>query len=112
MSAYIKSFEVWRYILNEDDELLEKYNNIWNKVSISMKEEFASQTIHNKKFLKTKIKSYRDEVTKFNDKEMAKVGSSYIYLVVIFNFFVLKKDKKYYPQVFFKKYKYIEEDNM
>ena len=53
------------YFLIEDDKLLEKYNAIWNKVSADIKEEFDNEPVYNKGFLKTKIKSYGDEVTAF-----------------------------------------------
>ena len=56
------------YFLTKDDDLLEKYNIIWDKVSADIKKEF----VHNNAFLKTKIKSYSDEVTGFSDKEMPK----------------------------------------
>ena len=39
-SAYAKSYDggiKWMYFLIEDEELLKKYNDIWNKVSNSMK---------------------------------------------------------------------------
>ena len=36
-----------------------------------MKEELESEPIYNKKFLKTKIKSYSDESTDFHDKEIS-----------------------------------------
>ena len=39
----------------------------------SIKQKFDNKIIYNKTFLKTKIKSYRDEVTNFPDKEMPKV---------------------------------------
>ena len=35
-SAYVKSYDVqtkWMYFFIEDDDLLETYNNIWDKVS-------------------------------------------------------------------------------
>ena len=41
----------------EDDDLLEKYKTIWNKVSANIKEEFDSELVYNKNYLKTKIKS-------------------------------------------------------
>ena len=44
------------YFLIEDDNLLEKYDIIWDKVSI----EFDSESFYNKEFLKTKIKSCGD----------------------------------------------------
>ena len=62
----------------EDEKLLKKYNVIWNKVSNSMKKEFDSELIHDKTFLKTKIKSYGDKVTDFHDQEIPKVVSNYI----------------------------------
>ena len=51
--------------LIEDDELLQKYNTIWDKVSADMKKEFDSEPIYNKIFLKSKIKSHGNEVTDF-----------------------------------------------
>ena len=39
----------------EDDDLLEKYNTIWDKVSTDIKKEIDSESVCNKKFLKTKI---------------------------------------------------------
>ena len=42
--------------LIEDDELLEKYNIIWDKFSADMKTEFYSEPVYKKEFLKTIIK--------------------------------------------------------
>ena len=42
--------------LSENDDLLEKYNTIWDKVSADIKTEFDSEPVYNKNFLKTKIK--------------------------------------------------------
>ena len=63
MSAYVKSWDgqaKWMYFLIKDDYLLEKYNR--DKVSADIKNEFDNEPIYNKIFLKTKIKSYGDEV--------------------------------------------------
>ena len=48
------------YFLIKDDYLLEKYNR--DKVSADIKNEFDNEPIYNKIFLKTKIKSYGNEV--------------------------------------------------
>ena len=37
--------------LIEDDDLLKKYNNIWNKVSADIKKEFDDKPVINKTFL-------------------------------------------------------------
>ena len=73
-----------------------------------MKKNFDSKTIYSKKFLKTKIKSYGDEATDFDDKVFPKVWSNYTCLAVILINFIRKKDESYYPQVFLKECKYIE----
>ena len=44
--------------LIKDNELLEKYNEIWEKAKDSLKREFDSKPVYNKKYLKAKIKSY------------------------------------------------------
>ena len=65
-TAYVKSYDrqtKWMYFLIEDDDLLEKYNTILDKVSADIKKEFDSEPVYNKNFLKNKIKSHGDEVT-------------------------------------------------
>ena len=96
------------YFLIEDDELLQKYNTIWDKVSTDIKKEFDSQPAYNKKIFKTKIKSHGDEVTDFYDKEIPKVDSNHTCLAVVSLYSALKKDGSYYPQVFLKECRYTE----
>ena len=43
--------------LIKNDELLEKYNEIWQKVKNSIKKEFDSKPVYYEKYLKAKIKS-------------------------------------------------------
>ena len=62
------------YFLIKDDELLKKDNDIWNKVTNNIKNEFDGGPIYNKKFLRTKKKYCGDKNTVFHDKEMTKVG--------------------------------------
>ena len=86
MKAYVKSYDdqtKWMYFLIKDDELLEKYNTICNKVSTDIKKGFDSKPVYNKKCLKTKIKSNNDETTDFHNKKMPKARSNYICLAVI-----------------------------
>ena len=53
------------YFVIEEDELLEKYNTIWDKVSTDIKKEFNSKPFYNKNYLKTKIKYHDGKVTVF-----------------------------------------------
>ena len=62
-SVYVYSYDgqtKWIYFLIEDDDLLEKYDTIWDKVSADIKKEFDSELVYNKFYLKIKIKSNGD----------------------------------------------------
>ena len=101
-TAYVKSYDgqtKWMDFLIEDDELLERYNTIWDKVSADIKKEFDSKPAYNKGFLKTKIKSHGDEVTDFYYREIPKVDSNHTCLAVMSLDSALKKDDNYYLQV-------------
>ena len=54
----------------EDDDLLEEYNTIWYKVSADIKKEYDSEPVCNKEYLKTKKKSYGDELQVFTIKNI------------------------------------------
>ena len=72
----------------EDEKLLKKYNEIWIKVSNSMKKEFDSEPIYKKKFWEPKEKLS----VMSHDKEIPKVDSNYTCLEVILIDFALKND--------------------
>ena len=65
-SAYVKSYNgqtKWIYFLFEKDDLLEKYDTIWDIASADINKEFDSEPVYNKSILKTRIRFYGDEVT-------------------------------------------------
>ena len=59
MHMHIWDFDKTKCIsfLIKDEELLQKYNEIWKKASIIIKKEFDSNPVYNEKYIKTKIKS-------------------------------------------------------
>ena len=72
-STYVKSYDgqtKWMYFSIEDDDLLEKYNAIWDKISADVKKEFDNEFVYNKNYLKSKIKFHGDELTGFDDKKV------------------------------------------
>ena len=36
------------YLLSEDDTLLKRYNNLWDKINANIKKEFDSELVYNK----------------------------------------------------------------
>ena len=85
-SAYVKNYDgqtKLMYFFIKDDDLLEKYNTIWDKVSADIKKQFDSEPAYNKIFLKIKMKSNGDEVKDFYDKKISKIDSNHTCLAVI-----------------------------
>ena len=78
MSKYSKSFVKYVLWVIKDDELQEKYNKIWYKVSNSIKKGFNSEPVYNEKYLNTKIKSYDGKISNSHDYVITKEGSDWI----------------------------------
>ena len=54
-TAYIKRYDgktKWMYFLINNDDLLEKYNTVWDKVKADVRKEFDSEPVYNKFFWK------------------------------------------------------------
>ena len=63
----------YMYFLIKGDELLEKYNEIWEKAKSSIKKEFDSKSMCNEKYLKAEIKSYNGKInTNFHNNKIPK----------------------------------------
>ena len=67
MTAYRKDFVKAKCMsfLIKNENLLEKYNLIWKKVSNIIKKEFDSKPVYNKKYLKTKRNLIMQDTTHF-----------------------------------------------
>ena len=56
-TAYVKIYDgqtIWMYFLIEDDDLLEKYNTILDKVSADIQKNFDSESVYKKVIWKPK----------------------------------------------------------
>ena len=103
MSAYRKDFDETKYMsfLIKDDELLEKYNEILEKAKNIVKKEFDSEPVYNKKYLKSKVKSYNRKINRnFHNNKIPKEGSEFTCLSVILIDFVFRTGNNYYTQRF------------
>ena len=110
MIPYRRDFDGTKYIssLIKDDELLEKYNEIWEKVKSSIKKEFDSEPVYNEKYPKAKIKSYNRKINRScHNKKIPKEGSQFICLSVILIDSVFRTGKSYYSQLFLEECKYV-----
>ena len=83
MTAYRKNFDETKFtsFLIKDDELSEKYNDIWEKIKDSPKTEFGSKPVYHSEYLKAKIKFYNRKInTNFHKSKILKADSQYICL--------------------------------
>ena len=81
----------------------------FGKESATLPKKNLTATLYTiKKYIKTKIKSYKEKInTNFHNNEISKEGSEFICESVILLDSVYKKDKNYYPQVFLEECKYV-----
>ena len=77
--------------------MLEKYNEIWDKVSTVIKKRFDSEPVYSEKHLKAKRKSYDEKVnTNFHNDKIPTEGSHCICLSAVLIDFVFNMGKSYY----------------
>ena len=65
MSGYIKYFDDGGKNMsfkNEDDDTFSKYDEIWNKIKMTLNIKFHSQPINDEKYIKTKVKTFNDVI--------------------------------------------------
>ena len=92
-----------------DKKLLKKYNKIWERVSNLLSTKFDCETVYgdNYKYIKTNIKPYGHKInTNFQSKKIPKENASYKWLSLIMLDFVIRGNKKYYPQTLLEECKY------
>ena len=87
--------------------MLKEYKEIWKKVSNAIKKEFDSNLVYIKKYLRTKIKSYKGKINKnFCNNKIPKEGSQYICLSVVLLDSIFKTDKNVILKFFLEECKY------
>ena len=107
MRAYRRDFDKAKCMssLIKNDEFLEKYYEIWDRVSSSITKGFDSEPVYNEKYLGTKIQFYeRKFITNFHGDKVPKEGSQCICLSVILIDSTFRTGKNYYLQVFLEEY--------
>ena len=82
--------------LIKDDEVLEKYEQIWDLIKNKLKIKFRSLPVYDKKYLKTKVRRYEDMIkTNLLGNGMPKENMHYPCIACITVDSVMKMDKKY-----------------
>ena len=110
MSGYIKYFEnVGKNmsILIKDDEVWEKYNEIWDVIKNKLSIKIHSKPIYDQKYLKAKVREFDGVIkTNFLGNEVPKENMHYTCIACITIDSVMRMDKKNHPQVYLEECKY------
>ena len=110
MSGYIKYFDnVGKYVplFIKDDDVWEKFKQIWDVIKNKLGITFHRKPIYEKKYLKAKVREF-DSVIKTNllGNDMPKENMHYTCIVCITIDSVTRIDKKNHPQVYLEECKY------
>ena len=107
MTGYLNNFKDGARKMSfftNNNEFLERYNAIWEKISDLVNKKFNSDLIYNNKYINTKIRSYNNDIiTNFcnidnkNDK-LPEKSKPYKCVSLISLDSIIKFNKKYYPQ--------------
>ena len=113
MNGYFKCFDdkMTMSFLANDKEFFKKYTKLWGKVKDLIGKTFDSEPIYNDNYIKTKIKSYNNDIrTIFSDesnsRKVPKENCSYKCLSLISLESVIQMGKKCFPQTLLGECKY------
>ena len=110
MMGYTKYFEndgKNMSFLIKDDEVREKYKEIWNVIKNKLGIKFHSEPVYEQKYLKAKLREYDGVIkTNFLGSGVPKENMHYTCIACVTIDFVMKTNKKNYPQVYLEEFKY------
>ena len=110
MTGYIKYFENGGKNMSfviKDDDVLDKYNEIWDKIKETLSIKFHSMPVYDEKYIKVKVREFSGVIkTNFLDDKIPEENEHYTCIACITIDSVMRIEKKNYPQVYLEECKY------
>ena len=104
MSGYIKYFENKGKNMSfmvKNDNVLDEYNEIWDKIKEKLNIKFHSMPVYDKKYMKAKVREFDGMIkTNFLDDKVLKGNEHYTCIAWITIDSVMIMEKKNYPEVY------------
>ena len=104
MTGYIKYFENGGKNMSfviKDDDVLDKYNEIWDKIKETLSIKFHSMPVYNEKYIKAKVREFNGVIkTNFLGDEAPKESMHYTCITCITIDSVMRMENKNYSQAF------------
>ena len=93
--------------LIKDDEMWEKYDEIWDVIKSKLGIKFHSKPVYEQKYLKAKVREFDGVIkTNFLGNDTPKENMHYTCIACITIDSVMRMDKKNHPQVYLEECKY------
>ena len=81
--------------VTEDNIVLVKYNEVWNKTKRTLSIEFRSEPVYDEKYIKTKVTAFNEVInTIFTANKIPKESIHYICIAAINIESIMRIDKK------------------
>ena len=110
MTEYMKYFENGRKDMSfviKDDDVLDKYNEIWDKIKETLSIKFHSMPVYDEKYIKAKVREFNGVIkTNFLGDKIPKESMHYTCIACITIDSVMRMEKKNYLQVYLEECKY------
>ena len=91
----------------KDDDVLDKYNEIWDKIKETLSIKFHSMPVYDEQYIKAKVREFNGvSNTNFSSDEVPKENKHYTCIACITIDSVMRMEKKNYPQVYLEEYQY------
>ena len=84
----------------KDDDVLDKYNEIWDKIKNKLSIKFHSEPVYDEKYIKAKVRKFDGVIkTNFLGDKAPKENENYTCIACITTDSVMRTEKKNYLQV-------------
>ena len=91
----------------KDDNALDKYNKIWDKIKEKLNIKFHSMSVYDKIYIKAKVSEFDGKIkTNFLGDGLPKENIHYTRMACVAIDSVMRMDRKNYPQVYLEECKY------
>ena len=104
---YLKNNSKNMFFIIKNDDVLDKYNEIWKKMKEELNIKFHSMPVYDEKFIKAKVREFNGMIkTNFLEDKIPKESMHYTCIACITIDSVMRMEKKNYPQVYLEESKY------
>ena len=87
-------------VMVKDDDVLDKYNEIWDKIKEKLNIKFHSMPVYDETYIKAKVREFNDKIkANFLDDRVPKENLHYTCIACVTIDSVMRMEKKNYLQV-------------